>query len=143
MLLKLNESTVRDLESYFENLDEDFLDHLVARVNLLEYINKLISLSSRIEFWSEQRIIGILCYYTRITPESIYISHISTGIDQRRAGLGTQLLDVLKSKFPTSIIELEVDSDNIQAQDFYKKNGFHQSGTSNGTLTLQWIGNIR
>lgn len=142
MIMKFNESSVRDLELYFENLEEEFLEHLIARVNLLEYLNKLISLSSRIEFWSQQRITGILCYYTRKTPESIFISHISTRIDQRRAGLGTQLLDILKSKFPTSIIELEVDSDNLRAQSFYKKNGFQQVGTSNGTLTLQWIGNL-
>jgi ribosomal protein S18 acetylase RimI-like enzyme len=138
--LKFDSCSQKDLELYFCDLDADFLQNLSSRVNLDEYIEKLSRLSSKIEYWHGSGLVGILCFYSKIESSQIFISHLSTSREFRSQGLGGQLLNILKKRFEGSIIDLEVDSANLRAQSFYRKNGFNIVETNTSVFKLQWTG---
>lgn len=140
MKLKIDTCSQNELESYFCDLDADFLQNLSSRINLDEYIKKLSRLSSKIEYWQGSRLVAILCFYSKIDSNQIFISHLSTSKEFRCLGLGGQLLTILKSKFEGSIIDLEVDSANVRAQSFYQKNGFNILEKNTSVYRLQWKG---
>lgn len=140
MKLKFDSCSQKDLELYFCDLDADFLQNLSSRVNLDEYIEKLSRLSSKIEYWHGGGLVGILCFYSNIESSQIFISHLSTSREFRSQGLGGQLLNILKKRFEGSIIDLEVDSANLRAQSFYRKNGFNIVETNTSVFKLQWTG---
>lgn len=74
---------------------------------------------------NNDKIVGFMIY--QLSKKKIHILNFAVDSNCRRQGVGTQMINKLKSKLSPgrrNNIELEVEDSNLQAQLFYKKNGF-------------------
>lgn len=118
MEYRQNTAGYDDIATHFAACDSDFIRDLSSRVDLKDYINKILVNAIRYEAWSSNRLVGLLAVYTN--PEFDFITNVSVVKDF--AGQGTasallkQCIDHSKNE-----IKLEVASHNKAAQALYKK----------------------
>ena len=63
-------------------------------------------------------------YSTEFGGECIWIEDIFIAAEWRGHGVGTKFIRHVKERYPDKIFRLEVDADNVNALDFYKRLGF-------------------
>lgn len=114
------------LEKHFKSLDPDFLIELQERVNLVDYISKILAHSFQITATLDSEILGLIAYYQ--TPNDIYVTHLGVDKSYRRMQIATYLLEFLTNTHPQVPIRLEVNFSNEIAKEFYKKQGFNKVG---------------
>jgi ribosomal protein S18 acetylase RimI-like enzyme len=107
------------IRSYFSKLSKEFLSELENQVDIEEYIRKIEKLSHHIVALEESEIVGALFYYSNI--EVSFVTHISVLPKYERLGIGSQLFSELLEKTKNQIIELEVNTNNLKAIEFYQK----------------------
>jgi ribosomal protein S18 acetylase RimI-like enzyme len=107
------------IRSYFSKLSKEFLSELENQVDIEEYIRKIEKLSYHIVALEESEIVGALFYYSNI--EVSFVTHISVLPKYERLGIGSQLFSELLEKTKNQIIELEVNTNNLKAIEFYQK----------------------
>ena len=86
------------------------------------------------------QVVGITVFYANDTKLGYgYISLFGVKEEYRRKGYGIKMMqfteDVCKKK-KMKFLRLEVSENNFQAQNFYKKIGFFQSGNGEGVLIM-------
>ena len=86
--------------------------------------------------FANEKIIGLIWMY-KIEKENMHINYFCVNKNYRNMGIGRKLLELSKEyaqKNKIKYIELRVSNNNINAANFYKKNGFKEN---NGNLLLE------
>lgn len=63
-------------------------------------------------------------YSTEFGGECIWIEDIFIAAEWRGHGVGTKFIRHVKERYPDKIFRLEVDANNVNALDFYRRLGF-------------------
>lgn len=124
-------NSIKDLLIMFDPI----FPHLHEKIaSYEEYAQKLAKFATVVVCESESETVGILVFYANdLQTRTAYISLIGVSEKWRGMRLGQRLLDYCVFVCENSGMEylmLEVDADNVVAQEFYKKNGFSCCGKS-------------
>jgi ribosomal protein S18 acetylase RimI-like enzyme len=124
---KLNQGEPVQYSKHFAQCDDTFLVSLSQRVNLSDYINKLINKAFNFEAWQGKEIIGLVNAYFNFDTETVFISNVSVVVKQHGKGIASSLLNnciKLAKEKKIKVISLEVDEKNEKAKKLYAKMGF-------------------
>ena len=121
--ITINMSSKEDIYRHFVQTGTDLGD-----IDLAEHVNKLYNLSTNIELWDNDSIIGMVnCYMNNRETKIAYISHIAINSDCRGRGYGHLLIEYTIKKARAegyNKVQLEVHKSNQKALGFYLDNGF-------------------
>lgn len=137
-MLQLRGVERRDLDALFALDQECFRPGIAySRADLRYYLSHPRSITIIAEDDSSQAIVGFIIADSYL-ERGRRIGHIIT-IDiapsERRRGLGRRLIEAMLDRFSsagTVTLRLEVAIDNIDAQSFYRRLGFLQTGRIRG-----------
>ena len=123
-----NPLKVIELFNFLKQCDKQFIPQLSYRVDLLEYTQKLILKSTIIHAHFNNKIIGLIAFYAN-KPELhyAYISLICVLQQYEGQKVGKKLIEkcILRIKAKGfKLLNLEVNSENSHAIEFYLKKGF-------------------
>jgi ribosomal protein S18 acetylase RimI-like enzyme len=138
MQWKHNQAVKNQILTHFQNCDQAFVDELSSRVNMNEYVDKLINKAERIELWDQDKLIGMLAVYWNKTQD--YISNISVDSNYTKRGIGTELVErcvSISSAQGKSSIAIEVQVDNKSAIKLYQKSGFDCGNENNSYIGMK------
>lgn len=137
---KINTSDAQNIKSHFLSCDKNFLNDLSSRINLDDYIQKLVEKSVRYEAWENDRLVGLLAVYRQNpqSPDADFITNMTVSETHAGQKVASHLLSYCISQTQNTEIRLEVGKDNHRAMNLYKKFGFKQSreGLKSFHLTL-------
>ena len=122
--------------------DNEFQSPLSTKVNLEEYARKLSAFSSFAYCEEDGDIAGMISCYTN-SPPSGYISNVCIKKKHQGKGLFSQMFSVLLQNCKSigiGVIRLEVNNDNISAQNIYRHTGFTECGQArNQSIYMEYI----
>ncbi len=127
-----NVGSLIQYQNHFAHCEADFIAALTNRINLDDYIPKLIEKAVNFEAWEENQLIGLVNAYFNVSTETAYITNVSVIVGHQGKGIASILLDkCIKFAIEKQLksVSLEVASTNIKAQTLYKKYGFSISGS--------------
>jgi len=116
--------------SFLEKMDRSFSPKLSSKVNLTAYSQKISKFANVFFASLDNTDIGIAAFYVNSDTRIAYITIIGVLPEYQRRGIGKELLDLVVDKAQENnmeYIKLEVDTVNISAIEFYRKNGFTPS----------------
>lgn len=130
----INQSNIHTIYEHLIENNDFFVPTLSVRVNINEYVQKLYNFSERFEAWDDSRskLIGLLAIYLNNNTECCFISNISVSKEYQRKAIATKLINMAIKKAKSrhfKKIQLEVDTSNVHAIDFYKHIGFKEIET--------------
>lgn len=117
---------VEQVLAFLLETDKEFQRPLSEKVNLVEYARKLSQYSTFSYCIEQDEMIGMISCYTNRPPKG-YISNVCVKSKfQGRGVFGNMLERLLKEvvALEIDVIRLEVDEDNVTAQNVYMKKGF-------------------
>lgn len=112
----------KDLGRVLEIEDEN--SQLASPVGKWEEQDFLASMGDKIGMVAEyqEEVIGFFVY--SLQPDKIHVYNMSVGKEHENQGVGSLLIDVLKSKLRSRELEIDIREYNLHAQLFLKKRGF-------------------
>ncbi len=116
-----------EVKRFLIETDSEFLTPLSSKVNLDEYAKKLSDYSSFAYCIDEKEIIGMISCYTNQPPTG-YISNVCIKSNFQGQGLFSKLFSLLVDnckQLKITILKLEVDNNNVNAQQVYLRKGFN------------------
>jgi ribosomal protein S18 acetylase RimI-like enzyme len=143
ILYKQSHGGLSQYSAHFAHCDKAFIDILSKRVNLNDYIDKLIDKAYNFEAWQGEDIIGLVNAYFNFETETGYITNVSVAVEHHGKGVASNLLDnciklALENKLKT--ISLEVATTNAKAQMLYTKKGFVvESSNENNYIMIKQL----
>jgi ribosomal protein S18 acetylase RimI-like enzyme len=138
---KRNSADVENILQHWKECEITFYEHLSARVNLEEYVQKIQQYAQRVEAWHEGKLIGFVAYYANNSKTAFgYITNISVAKQFGGKGVGRQLFelcyqDVKERSFRG--LQLHVAATNKQAIGFYTQLGFLTTEQANGLNKME------
>lgn len=116
-----------DLEELFKNLNILDMTEMIKKLTLFVTEKMCICLGA----YEKNELVGILWAYKREFSGELryHINYFSIKNKSQNQGIGKKLLEKLKDiakEKKVRIIDLNVDIDNEQAKNFYKKNNFEE-----------------
>ena len=123
---KINTASTEAVLDHFKKCNDLFIQRLSRKVNLADYIKKIVENAVMFEAWNEKDLVGLIAaYYNK--GNTVFITNVSVIKQQERTGIGSTLLNSCiqfgKEQHFTELI-LEVFSENTSAIYLYKKNNF-------------------
>ena len=119
-------------ESYKDILPEKIIENAITVWQTAEKISGQITKDGRYFALAKDKrgkILGLITARLRKDGD-IYVSRLYVGSKYQGNGIGTALLDQLKTVFPAiKKIRLYVDAGNAKARTYYLKYGFIETGT--------------
>ena len=137
-MLQLRGVERRDLDALFALDQECFRPGIAySRADLRYYLSHPRSITIIAEDDSSQAIVGFIIAdsYLERGRRIGHIITIDVAPSERRKGLGSRLIEAMLDRFisaGTVTLRLEVAIDNIDAQSFYRRLGFLQTGRIRG-----------
>lgn len=128
MIVKFNQSKFSDIYNHLKCCDKYFTPFLSSYVNLNTYSKKLQNNADRFEYWSDQKLIGLLAMYKRENTNSVFITNLSLINNFFAKGYANNLINkavLFYKDMGFSRIDLEVNTKNIRAIKFYSNNMFN------------------
>lgn len=122
ILYTQNTADKGNIQDHFKSCDSDFIKDLSSRVDLDQYIDKLLSKSVRYEAWSGNALIGILAVYHG--HEFDFITNVSVSQNFAKRGVGSRLVQECIDKASNKELKLEVSKGNAAGLGLYEKFGF-------------------
>lgn len=125
---KLSKKDENQLLFFIKKEDKSFPEPLSSRVDLKEYVNKLLNNAIIYAVEDMNTYAGVICYYKNDYNSKVaYLTYLCVNNDYRKRKIGQKLIDIMindckHDKFNKII--LETSKDNVIAQKFYEKNGF-------------------
>ncbi len=136
----MNKASAAVILSHLLACDTDFVESLIARVDLREYANKIANYSMRFEAWSGESLVGMVAIYCNdLETRAAHITSVSVINKIQGKGIATQLLSQSvehAKKIRMQRICLEVDSGNRAAIALYEKCGFVVGSTGNPMIVM-------
>lgn len=132
-----NKASLSTILRHLVKVDDLFVPTLSSYVNIDLYSKKIFEKADRIEIWKNQELVGLLAFYTNLT--SIFVTNVSLDKTLQGNGYGmkmfNKLLEITKEK-KIRQIDLEVNTMNHKAVNFYKSIGFEELEKSDNNLRL-------
>jgi len=124
--IRENTSSIVSIESHLKRVSPFFIPQLSSYVNIGLYAQKIYDKALRIEYWSEENLVGLLAYYLNEPERFAYITNVSVESSYLRQGLAQTMIDMMINNITDKVdfVRLEVNANNIRALGFYSKNGF-------------------
>ena len=125
---KNNKYDANELIEFVEEIDDLFPIKISSKVNIPEYINKLLEKGIIVIAKNNNKIIGVVTgYINDFERKEAYISMVGIKKEYQNKGIGKILVNIFSniafnSKFER--IKLETHRDNSNAINFYKRNNF-------------------
>jgi 2-polyprenyl-3-methyl-5-hydroxy-6-metoxy-1,4-benzoquinol methylase/GNAT superfamily N-acetyltransferase len=114
--------------------DADFTPALSSRVDLGQFVSKIIERAVLFEAWSGSCLAGIVAAYCNDTERKrAFITHVSVLREFRGLGIADRLIKNCLAHVESlgfSSVALETAGDNANAVALYARNGFHPVGQS-------------
>lgn len=120
---------LESIREFFYRTDKEFDVPLSQKVNIDEYASKLYTYAEFFVCYDDDKIIGMICCYMNRPPKA-YISHVCVDSGHQGKGIFKELFALVKKECSIKSIEmisLEVNKNNYNAQQIYKKLGFVDS----------------
>ncbi len=141
--LSLNRADTSQIANHLRECDGLFIPPLSERVEVNEYSQKIASLATRFEAWTEDGLAGLLAAYCNDQSQATaYITSLSVSPRFQGQGVAAKLLNNCIS-YLTQLgfiaIKLEVNRHNTKAMNLYEKYGFlvDQISGESQMMTLQ------
>lgn len=133
---------MKEILEYLYEHDRDFPIPLSYKVDLNQYLNKVMYLGKSIICTDQNKITGLIFYYdNNIKERKAFISLLSVDENYRGRGIATHLINevlfLLKQQH-FEICEVPTHESNEQAIDLYCLLGFHETENirDDGTIIL-------
>lgn len=137
---KIKDASEKDLIRHFNRCNEDFLERLNQRVDLLSYCKKLNEDSITFEAWNESDLVGVISVYLNNNESAVgFVSNVSVIKTFERRGIASQLIIMGKEhaqKLGFLELCLNVSSQNKNAQNFYLKHGFNAIASEEEEISM-------
>lgn len=137
---------LKEIENYKEKMliflkkiDNLFKIPLHKKVNIEEYVNKIISLAEVYIMYKENEIIaGVVFYTNNLSEKKAYISLVGVLEDYQNKGIGKKILkEVLKKIKRNRLKQVGIHTDNKYALKIYKSLNFYIISEENGRYYLE------
>ena len=125
--------------SLLERFDTSFDEPLHEKIDFIAYSEKLSHHAHFILAYDDNKQIGFIAYYINEEGRYAYIPFIAVHPNGRHRGIGHTMFSYLWEIIPVEIdyVRLEVKVSNINAQNFYHREGFYViSNENNGKILL-------
>jgi ribosomal protein S18 acetylase RimI-like enzyme len=136
----INESSQDQIFCHLNECDLDFIPSLSSRIDIETYSNKIRSNAVTIEAFCDDNLIGLLAVYVKKDEISdSYITNVSVVKEYWGKGIGSSLLHhciTFLQNHHIKGVTLEVNSENIVVQRFYKKSGFNIVGEKHNVIIM-------
>lgn len=136
---KINQATEHDIFSHFDATDECFILYLQRRVNIVDYVKKIVAKSIKFEAWHDDKLVGFVAIYINSNTTS-YITNVSVAKNYIGKGIATTLMNNC-IKYARAIgiltIELEVLKVNFQARSLYQKLEFNEYEVRHDSILMK------
>lgn len=132
-------------EAIYQHLmacDEYFKPALSKKVAIGEYSKKIFEKAITFEAWHDAILSGMVAVYFNEANQFAFITNVSVMRDAVKAGIASQLMKMcIEYSFATHIkeITLEVNSQNNNAIELYKKFNFSYTGTKGDEIVMKLI----
>jgi ribosomal protein S18 acetylase RimI-like enzyme len=132
-----NKASLKNISNHLDKVDSLFVPSLSSYVDLDKYSKKIFENADRVELWRNEELVGLLAFYTNLN--SVFITNVS--LDRSLQGLGfgakmfNKFFEIIKDK-NIEKVNLEVNSKNKKAINFYKSMGFDLENESGKNLLL-------
>ena len=130
-----------DLQELLDEVDDEYVPRLSSRVNLSEYVSKIVNNASVFAIYENRRLSAFAAVYCNdMSNKSAYLTMIAVRKGCRGRGLA---LSLLKSSLQYlrglqfSLLKLEVYKNNSRAFGIYRKLGFEIIDESSSSLFMQ------
>ena len=126
--------------SILERFDMSFNDPLHNIIDFFVYGEKLSLYAHFILAYDEKELIGFIAYYINIEGGVAYVPFVAVHPKGRHRGVGHLMFSYLSGMLPVEIdqIRLEVKESNVNALNFYQREGFHiLSGPREGKYMIK------
>lgn len=139
---RLKTATEKDIRLHLKECNDNFLPPLNERVNINEYAEKIFEKAITFEAWKNNILIGLIAaYFSNKQSHSGFITNVS--VTKKNMGLGITsklLINCIEyaRKNGFKEIQLEVNKENIQAINFYKKFNFIHCDTNAETMVMKF-----
>ena len=137
---------LKEIENYKEKMliflkkiDNLFKIPLHKKVNIEEYVNKIISLAEVYIMYKENEIIaGVVFYTNNLSEKKAYISLVGVLEDYQNKGIGKNILKEVLKKIKRNKLKQEgIHTDNKYALKIYKSLNFYIISEENGRYYLE------
>lgn len=137
---------LKEIENYKEKMliflkkiDNLFKIPLHKKVNIEEYVNKIISLAEVYIMYKENEIIaGVVFYTNNLSEKKAYISLVGVLEDYQNKGIGKKIFkEVLKKIKRNKLKQVGIHTDNKYALKIYKSLNFYIISEENGRYYLE------
>ena len=126
----LNEKNKNEIINFLNKIEKDFDIHLTDRVNIKEYVLKVLKNGYILSEICDNKIVGILLMYANdYIKKEAYISLVGVDSNYRNQHIATNLLNEAIKISKTNKMEkikLYTHKNNIKAITMYEKNGFQK-----------------
>jgi ribosomal protein S18 acetylase RimI-like enzyme len=132
-----NKASLKNISNHLDRVDSLFVPSLSSYVNLDKYSKKIFENADRVELWRNEELVGLLAFYTNLN--SVFITNVSLDRSLQGSGFGVKMFNKLFKIIKDKNIEkvnLEVNSKNKKAINFYKSMGFDLENESGKNLLL-------
>ena len=116
------------LKQLLTDVDDEFIPKLSVRLNLDEYVDKIIAKSTIVPVYENGVLNAFISFYCNDLKDHVgYLSMIVVKRDYRNKGVAQLLIEYAISFLQHSgfkYFRLEVNKQNVKALNLYKKSGF-------------------
>lgn len=128
-----NRASEIEISEHLFRCDTNFMPPLSGRVEIKDYVHKILSKASRFEAWSNGTLVGLVAIYCNDQETRVaYITSVSVLKQWTGKGIAAHLMSLcikdMKALGMTQVC-LEVLSSNTPAIRLYKKSGFISGNT--------------
>ena len=134
----INKSSEIQIRDFLWRNKDAFNPPFNTTTNIDSYSKKLNEKASRIELWEGSSLNGLLCFYTNIEIEELYISYFCVSNKCIGKGFGKTMFKMLQER-PHKTIVLEVRKNNTNAILFYKKFGFKATSENQEKILMKLL----
>ncbi|MFL0352399.1 GNAT family N-acetyltransferase [Xanthomarina sp. GH4-25] len=117
----------KDLVDLLKEINIEF-DNKFIKININEYVNKIVRSAVVIPFYKENQLIGFIAFYANNFETKVaYLTMLAVNKDFRSKNIGKFLLDMTTSYLIDRGFKkfgLETLTENERAKKFYLENGF-------------------
>jgi ribosomal protein S18 acetylase RimI-like enzyme len=142
VIYKVKTASEEAIYQHLLSCDEYFKPALSKKVDIGEYSKKIFDKAITFEAWHNAILSGMVAVYFNDINQLAFITNVSVMRDVVKAGIASQLMKMcIEYCFATLIKEiiLEVNSQNTNAIELYKKFNFNSTGTKGDEIVMKLI----
>lgn len=133
-------ASAEQIADHLATCDPRFVVGLAERVDLGEYIAKIVDRATRVEAWRDGLLVGLVAVYVNdIATRVAYVTHVSVSTSHEGEGIARRLVSetiALAAERGMERLDLEVATGNDRARRLYERLGLHPVGEDGGTTIM-------